>query len=376
MIYHLIVFLLLLSPSLRGFHIDNVSSVANRPTQPSYITPESGKFFTQVKAPLLHEKIATSPQSLLQAAKDTLLYIKNKHGKYCQVLEPYQLKDIISFKRVEETLKFIIETIEEDKKTGKYRILNPAFINKNFSFIKWKADKKTALTNNAKIPANGNIRLTNYVIYCVQGNTTKTAHYNCALYGLLDKTLAKKFTKQQILTGIFEKPTYKNKVKPLVWLTRNDFEEVLLQGTTLVKMPDQSYKIFMVDTCNGIRYVKGSINPQKQQRYWFCREAKSNIQTIDAFRKRIQLRKKVIFAGDINNIGIGKIIAIKHINPTTKKSEVHLGILADTGGAFINNLYQLDLFLGMYSDKKQLKKQQWQFPNSTQAFLMYKRSRD
>ncbi len=86
------------------------------------------------------------------------------------------------------------------------------------------------------------------------------------------------------------------------------------------------------------------------------------------------LRKKVIFAGDLTNIGVGKIIAIKHINPTTKKSEIQLGVLADTGGAFTNNLYQLDLFLGMYSDKKQLKKQQQQYPNSTQAYLLYKRS--
>jgi hypothetical protein len=374
--YHFItlgVSLFFISP-INSFHIDNIGHVSNRPIQSSYLTPHASKFFVPVNQQLHHEKIATSPAALLQAAKDTLLYIKTKQGKSRQILEPYQLKHIITFKQVEETLKFIISTIEKDKKTGKFRILDPAFINKNFAFVKWKADKQSALSHHVKIPSNGNIRLTNYVIYCVKGNTQKTTRYNCALYKLLDKSLAKKFTKQQILAGIFEKPEYKNKVKPLVWLTRDSFEEVLLQGTALVKMPDQSYKIFMVDTCNGINYIKRIKNTRKQQRYWYCREAKSNITSIEAFKKRIKLRKKVIFAGDINNIGIGKLIALRHLNPITQKQELHLGVLADTGGAFINNLYQLDLFLGMFNDKKTLQSQQMHFPNSTQAFLLYKRS--
>lgn len=370
----IIMFLLIGTISLHGFQIDSVRNITNKPTQLSYLNPNTADFFAPTKAPLHYEKVATSPASLLQAAKDTLFYIQNKRGKFRQALEPYQLKEIISFQQVEETLKFIISTIEEDLETGKFRILNPAFINKNFAFIKWKADKKAAAQHHIKLPANGNIRLTNYVIYSVKGNTEKTKTYNCALYQLLDKSLAKKFTKQQILSGIFEKQAYKNKVKPLVWLTRNSFEEALLQGSTLVKMPDQSHKIFMVDTCNGIDYVKGIKNQYKQQRYWYCREAKSNITSIEAFKKRIQLRRKVIFAGDINNIGIGKIIAIRHTNPMTKKQELHLGVLADTGGAFVNNLYQLDLFLGMFGDKRVLRQQQMQFPSSTQAYLIYKKS--
>lgn len=372
--YSIFILFLMLTSIAQCFHIDNLGNMSTQPTQPSLINSNAADFFAPTTTPLQYDKVATSPASLLQAAKDTLYYIQNKKGKFRQALEPYQLKEIISFKQVEDTLKFIISTIEEDKRTGNFRILNPAFIKKNFAFIKWKADKKSASNHHIKLPSNGNIRLTNYVIYCVKGNTVKTSAHNCALYQLLDKSIATKFTKQQILSGIFEKPTYKNRVKPLVWLSRASFEEALLQGSTLVKMPDKSYKIFMVDTCNGINYIKGINNPCKQQRYWYCREAKSNITSIEAFKKRIQLRRKVIFAGDIYNIGIGKIIAICHANPMTKKRELHLGVLADTGGAFINNLYQLDLFLGMFGDKKILRQQQMHFPNSTQAYLIYKRS--
>jgi hypothetical protein len=57
----------------------------------------------------------------------------------------------------------------------------------------------------------------------------------------------------------------------------------------------------------------------------------------------------------------------------TKKRELNLGVLADTGGAFVNNIYQLDLFLGMFNNKKALKNQQRNFPNTTQALILYKR---
>jgi hypothetical protein len=358
--------------SLSSFHIDNIWTATANQNQPSCSPTAGCNCFAKTKNILPNIEIITSPLSLLQAAKDTLYYINHKKGRIQSTFEPVHFKKLISFKQVEETLNFIISIIEEDKKKKKFRILDPTFINKHFCFIQWNAPQKTTIKNNTQPSINENIKLTNYVIYCVQGNPQKTKRFNCALYKLLDKSLAPKFTKQKILSGIFESPTYKNKVKPLVWLTREDFEDVLLQGSTLVQIPNKTYKIFLVDTCNGITYKK-NIKNQQQQRYWFYREAKSNLASISAFKKRIQLRKKVIFAGDINNIGIGKIIAINHINPMTKKRELHLGVLADTGGAFVNNIYQLDLFLGMFNNKKALKNQQRNFPNTTQALILYKR---
>ncbi len=366
-------FLLSAMSSLYGFHIDNIGP-SNKPLNQSIVNPQAKSFFISGLPFFRHEKIATSPLSLLQAAKDTLYHIRNKKGNYRQALEPKHFKNIVSFKKVEETLEFIISIIEEDKKTGSFRILDPAFLNEHFDFLRWKADRESALKHDFRLPQNGNVRLTNYVIYNVRGSSKKTVSHNCPLYMLLDRTLAKKFSKQTILSGVFEKAPYKNKVRALAWLTRSDFEDVLLQGSVLVTFPNNTHKIFMVDICNGIKYEKKIRDTKKQRRYWYYRDAKSNIASLALFKKRVTLRKNVILAGDIYNIGVGKIIAFRHINQITKTPEVYLGVLADTGGAFINNLYQMDLFLGMFSDKKLLKKEQKQFPVTTQAYIMYKRS--
>ncbi|KKQ48843.1 MAG: hypothetical protein US69_C0013G0020 [candidate division TM6 bacterium GW2011_GWF2_38_10] len=358
-----------------AFHIDNVKTAYDKPIDKTLINPKAHVFFSPVNSPLAREVVATAPKALLQAAKDTLFYLQHKQGKYRQVLEPFQFKKIMPFSYVQATLQFIVDTIEEDLAAGgkHFRIQDPQFLNEHFTFIKWKADRGSAVKNNINLPQDGNIKLTNYVVYSVAGSVRKTKSHSCALYELLDTSLAQKFTKQQILSGIFERPAYRKKVKPLVWLSRTDFEEALMQGSTLVRMPDQSFKIFMVNVCNGIPYNKKIRNPRDQKRYWYFREGKNSLQSINEFKERLQSRQKVVFAGDINNIGIGKIIAIRHTNPSTKQPEVHLGVLADTGGAFINNLYQLDFFLGMYEDKDSLKKQQWHFPNNTQAFLLCKK---
>ena len=79
-----------------------------------------------------------------------------------------------------------------------------------------------------------------------------------------------------------------------------------------------------------------------------------------------------VFAGDIYNIGLGKIIAIKYKNPLSKCDEVRLGVLADSGGALTNNLYQLDLFMGVFDNKDKFKSRIRNMPNSVEAYILVK----
>jgi hypothetical protein len=266
---------------------------------------------------------------------------------------------------VVKTLRFIIRLIEEDKESGNYRILDPNFINSKFKVIAWNpctsSHQKTL------------IKLTNYVVYNVKGSPIKTAKYNCALYKLIDTSLRTKFTKHQILYGALEKPFFRNKAIPLAWLTRDDFEQALLQGTVLVSFPNKTYKIFMVNSNNNRDYDTSIKDIKKQKRYWFFHETKNPHLSMNDFKTKIQNRKEVVFAGDLDNIGIGKLIAIQHINQLTQKPEIYLGILADTGGAFINNPYQLDFFAGIFNNSSELKKYLKKFPLTTTAYLLCKK---
>lgn len=368
---------------VRAFHIDNNYASHQQSISPSETNKDAKAFFLKSMPPFHDEYIATSPESLLQAAKDTLSHFQKKKGDIFRELDPGFFREILPWKYVVHTLNYIIDLIEEDKKKGKFRILDPEFLNKNFNFIRWNADRDHALQQNIELPFNGNILLTNYVIYNVQARQHKTEkyirarqhkqeQYTCALYQLLDKKIAPKFSKQEIIKGALEKPLYKKKVKALAWLTERDFEDVLLQGSVFVTFPNGVQKFFMVDVNNGIAYAKELRDKKLQRRYWFYREVPNKNGSLAQIKKKISSRKKVIFAGNID-LGIGKIIALRYVNQVTKKQEVMLGVLADTGGAFMNNLYQLDLFLGIYSNKETLKKQQKQIPSTAQAFIMYRR---
>lgn len=363
---HLVIMSILLIQTtniykLHGFHIDNLYATKNRLSTHSKNTSCTTPAYTEEATNFTFD-IIVNPLALQQAAKDALRYIKHKKKLATVTLEPTSIKPIMDKNDVVKTLKFIIKIIEEDKETGNYRILDPNFINTQFRLITWGPFN----TQNQA----SQIKLTNYVVYNVKGSWVKTAKYNCALYKLLDASLRTKFTKHQILYGALEKPGYQKKAIPLAWLTRDDFEQALLQGTVLVNFPNKSYKIFMVNSNNNIEYNKSIKDIKKQKRYWFFNETKNPHISLDDFKKRIQDRKEVIFAGDLENIGIGKLIAIQHINQLTQKPEVYLGVLADTGGAFINNPYQLDFFAGIFNNSNELKKYLKKFPLTTKAFVL------
>ncbi|MCK4499306.1 hypothetical protein KAU11_02325, partial [Candidatus Babeliales bacterium] len=80
-----------------------------------------------------------------------------------------------------------------------------------------------------------------------------------------------------------------------------------------------------------------------------------------------------VFAGDVKQLGIGKLIAIKYSNPMNRNDEIRLGVLSDTGQAFQKNLYQLDLFGGVYDSKQQFKKQLRTLPNTSYAYFLVKK---
>lgn len=358
---------------LSGFHIDsmvdNTSKTNNKDNAAQKIIPNAEHFFKLSQSPFSGEFVATNPYYLMQAAQDTLNFLHSTKGRGNTCVEPKHLKEFLPREKIESTLKFIISTIKQDMQSNKFRILDPNFLNKNFRFIHWNADLSTAKNNGIRLAHNEGIRLTSYAIFCVHGNASKTSAFPCAIYQALDSKIALKFNKQQVLAGILEKPENKKHVKALAWLSRDDFEDALMQGTIMVRLPNKE-NVFVANLSNNIDYDKKETDPRHQKRFWYFIEAKNSKWTIEQFKKRLKTRQNVIFAGDIYNIGIGKIIAIKHQNPVTHKNEIRLGVLADTGGAFVRNLYQLDLFAGIFNSRTELSAYLKNIPVRADAYIL------
>jgi len=338
-------------------------------------------YFVDVKNPFHNEFISTSSEDLQKICKHTLEFISaNENSKTFPRNSIYLA---MPFKDVKDTLSFIYWVIEHDKGKSKQRILDPDFLNKHFIIKKWIPDIKTASLHSISLPAN-NIRLTKYLIFKVKGSYKKTKEFNCALYGvpLDEKNLTEaqiekkknsliryKYTKQDILNGVLEKR--KRHVKPLVWLTREGLEEALMQGSVYVTMPDGKFQIFNVDKNNGIPYDKTLKNKYLQKRYWYFKR-------VDGFlgygeHNKVSIIPNVTFAGDVHSLGLGKVIVLRYTHPKTKKNEIKLGVLADTGGAFEKNLYQLDFFVGPFESRSDFKNYIQNLPTTAEAYLLFKR---
>lgn len=357
---------------LNGFHIDNLEN--KKYQSPDHeATLDVSDFFCLSHPHINKSVIVTGPQALKQVAQDTLHYLETHSLNRKSLVDPTGFRSLMSFDDVKKTLRFIIDVIQEDAGKEKQRIHSTTFLKHHFKFLQWNADWKSAQSHNIQMPHDGQIRLTMYGILTAQASHKKTASFPCGLYKLNDHSIQKKYTKQQILGGVLEESHNKSKRTALAWVSRQDLEDALMQGTVLVQFPDGSYKMLNVDKSNGIPWNKKQKNTLAQKRYWFFRELVNPSKPLDQMIQKFKDRKNVIFAGDLHHIGLGKLIAIAYVNPTNNRHELRLGVLADTGSAFHENLYQLDLYGGLFKNRHALKDALGRFPPATHAYILCKK---
>ena len=84
--------------------------------------------------------------------------------------------------------------------------------------------------------------------------------------------------------------------------------------------------------------------------------------------RKIPLVPLVSVAGDVYNLGLGKLIALEGPDGT------RLAVLSDTGGAFQPNLYQLDLLAGTFDDHAHFLRETSDIPTHVTAGLLVVRS--
>jgi hypothetical protein len=327
------------------------------------------------------EEIDIDVQALQQVAQSTLSFIKQYQNEdwFYPLKKSFLEKSGVTFDGVKKTLLFIVNVIEEDKGKNNQRMLNPDFLRNHFTFVRWLPDFKSAEKRGVSLDKD-KLRITKYLIYQVPGSYRKTKKFPHALYSAQDRDLIKKITKQDALSGKLDK---EEKAKPLVWLSRNSLEEALMQGTIYVTMPDNKTRVFNVEYNNGIAYDHSIKDKWHQKRYWSFKEIEKildGVPTIAAKKQTMpgvtfagKIMPGVSFAGDIYSLGIGKTIALHYQNQQTGKNTLHLGLLVDTGGAFENNLYQLDFFAGIFPSRKIFNEKTKNIPTMAEAYILIKK---
>jgi hypothetical protein len=328
---------------------------------------QSGQVFTSGKLPTT--KVNFNQADLLTVLSNTRKYYQDYASEDPTVLRTGLLgAQGVNVQDILKTLDFMISVLQEDIANNRAtRLQDPNFINTNFRVIKWSA-------YNSQTPNQKQLRITKYAVFTHPGSHKKTSTFNTPIYSLKDNSGNKfytKYTKQDVLSGIYE-PGGKEfgKVEPLAYLTREGLEEALMQGTILINFTDGSKGLFNVDRNNEMPYLRG-VKATAQKRYWYFREVdaiKGYGYKIDA---KISIKPGVTFAGDVLNIGLGRVIVLEHTKGGRK--QLQLGVLSDTGGAFLPNLHQLDFLAGVFQSRKDFDQHIRQLPEYATAYILVKK---
>lgn len=333
-------------------------------------------------------QVKTDLPALLAVVHSTQDYLKAHEGEGDMAVSPGLFSEMgITLADVRATLHFVERTIGEDiglPPSGQ-RMLQEDFLRSHFRVMAWRSDTGTARRYRITLPPE-RIRLTQYVVYRVEGRSEPDNTFNCALYEIprdeqgLSASQAEKvrarlwryrLIKQDILAGAFASGgSAAGQARPLIWLTRDGLEEALLEGTVVVRLPGQAERTFNVHRHNGIPYDRSIKDKRLQRRYWYFRQVDGIKGYGTEIENKITVMPAVTFAGDVVNLGLGKLIAIEFADPATGKSTLRLGVLADTGGAFVPNLYQLDYLSGIFDTPAQFKQAAAALPDIVRAYVV------
>ncbi|MFN6535319.1 MAG: hypothetical protein RM021_002945 [Nostoc sp. EkiNYC01] len=329
---------------------------------------QGSQVFSSVKLP--SNKVNFNQTDFLTVLVNTRKYFQDYASQDPDILRTGVLATQgVTVEDVLKTLDFMITVLNEDiaNRRGN-RLQDPKFINANFRVIKWTA-------YNPKNKQQKQLRITKYAVFTHTGSRKKTSTFNTAIYSLKDNSnndnFYTRYTKQDVLSGIYEPGGREfGKVQSLAYLTRTGLEEALMQGTVLINFTDGYKAFFNVDRNNGMSYIR-SLKPTAQKRYWYFREVdaiKGYGYKIDA---KISIKPGVTFAGDVLNVGLGRVIVIEQ-NKGGRK-HLQMGVMADTGGAFLPNLYQLDFLAGIFKNQKEFGQHISQLPDYATAYFLVKK---
>ena len=142
-----------------------------------------------------------------------------------------------------------------------------------------------------------------------------------------------------------------------------------MQGTGVLTVNNE-LRYFNVHRNNGIAYDY-SIGKREQARYWYFAEVPSIMGYGKTLASKIAVNPHVTFAGNVKDLGLGKLFLVSFVEKGERVSR--MGVLADQGGAFDNNLFQLDLLVDSYKGWKDYHQANKAMPDYAQAWLLLKK---
>ena len=338
---------------------------------------------------------------LCTVAENTHRYLKkNPTDAYAVHIGNQVIKQRFSLKDIDATLLQLCQIYREDVRANRQsRLHNVDFLTNNFDFYRWYPDKKSAdgiakkSTNALKtrlltgIPTD-QLFLTKYYTKLLDASPIKTEQFDQALYQLpvdeqgltlveadkLKSSLTRyKYTRQQVIAGALnQSDDQKSLAQPLVWITEEALHDVLLQGTGVLNV-DGKIRYFNVHRNNGIAYDY-HIGKRDQARYWYFAEVPSIMGYGTEIDEKIAIKPHVSLAGNIKQLGLGKLFMVSY--QANGENSSRLAILADEGGAFDNNLFQLDMLVDSYRGWQDYHQANKHLPDYASVWLMIRKTKD
>lgn len=358
------------------------------------IKAPAGQFVPQ-QMPEIGE-LSFKGSELCKVAENTQNYLSQHTDDKYAVHSGTVFDGNIGLLRVEQTLAFLCQTYREDVRENRpSRLHDKLFLQQNFDLYRWMPDTETAhqiankSNNKAKQRLLTNIPkdklfVTKYYTKLLTGSSVKTEQFNQALYQLpydevglsqqqaeqrKNELIRFKYTRQQVMAGELDKNQL---AKPLVWLTEAALHDVLLQGTGVLQV-DGKTRYFNVHRNNGISYDY-SLGKAEQARYWYFAEVNNILGYGKEIDEKIPLMPHVSLAGNVKQLGLGKLFLINFNQGGSGNSR--LAILADEGGAFDNNLFQLDLLVDSYYGWTDYYQANKHLPDYAEVWLMLLKNAD
>jgi membrane-bound lytic murein transglycosylase len=347
------------------------------------------RFFKLDNRPELGKMTDFKASALCDVAEATQRYLTRFSADKFAVHAGKVFDNSVTLIRVEKTLAFICQTYREDVRAKRdSRLHDEGFLITNFDFYRWTPDVTTARkialkstharkTSMLNAISRDKIFLTKYYTKLLTASAVRTPLYTQALYALPydelgltvtqannDLTLTRhQYTRQDIIAGALAEKKF---AKALIWLTEEALHDVLLQGTGVVDV-NGVRRYFNVHRNNGIAYDY-AIGKREQARYWYFAEVPSIMGYGKTLVSKIALKAQVSFAGNVAELGLGKLFMVSY--PQADKNISRLGVLADQGGAFDNNLFQLDLLVDSYYGWQDYHQANKHLPDYAKAWLM------
>ncbi len=340
-------------------------------------------FFKETLAPLTDISITINPEALVNQIDAVLDYFLKYKNQDLEAVNAGLFSQLgISLSDVETTLRFLKDTVTEDlKNKTKLRLKDPQFLKKHLRFFQWLPHPPSATSD---APSHEMIKITKYAVFTIKGSLKKNAVFKYALYGLpddekgmslqeaekhRDRLCRFRYTKRQVLAGVYGQ----GGAEPLVWVTRRGLEEALMEGSICVELVGGKKLFFNVDRGNDIPFDPTIKNHRHQQRYWyFGRVRQPQGYGLD-IGSQMPIFAGAAFAGDVYSLGLGKVMGLFYNEPGSGKGKMMLGILADTGGAFRPNLFQLDYYIGVLNSREEFNHAAKTLPAFAEVYFFIKR---